>query len=102
MKHVKVHCIRVPRSCGCSSPIAAIYTGNIADAISIESHSRVVNQNCSGRTKGISTIRRWLSVTDWLSKYTHTRNRSEYRAYLRVQCLDLKEKNPRIPESTLL
>ena len=102
MRHVKVHCVRVPRPCGCSSAIAAIFTNNVADSIAIESHTRIVNQNCAGRTKGRTVIKRWLSVTDWIAKYTHTRNRSEYRDFLRAQCVTLKEQNPRIPESYLI
>lgn len=102
MKHVKVHCVRMPRPCGCSSPIAAIFTNNQVDKITMESHPHIVNQSCSGRRTGKTVICRWLTVTDWLKKYTHTRNRSDMHKFLQVQCLNLKEQNPRIPESYLI
>ena len=102
MRHVKVHYVRIPRPCGCSSPIVGIFTDNPQDRISIASHTHSVNQNCEGRVKGITHIRRWLSVRDWVKKYTHTRNRAEYRSFLQVQCIELKEQNPRIPEEWLI
>lgn len=102
MRHVKVHCVRIPRPCGCSTPICAIYTGNPHDRISIDSHSRMVNQNCGGPKTGRTMVHRWLTIADWLRKYTHNRNRRQYTEYLRVQCLKLKEENPRIPETYLI
>ena len=102
MKLPKVHCIRIPRPCGCSTPIAAIFTDNPADSIAIESHTRIVNQHCSGRTRGSSQVRRWLTCRAWIKKYTHNRNRGVLRQHIVERCVELKEQEPRIPELFLL
>lgn len=98
----KVHCVRVPRPCGCSTPICAIFTGSDRDCVTIESHTRKVNQHCTGRQKGTSVVRRWLSPRDWVRKYTHTRNRRQLTEAIKLRCVELKEEDPRIPETYLL
>jgi hypothetical protein len=98
----RVQVIKITRPCGCATPICAIYTNKVADKIILAAHTHQVNQHCLGSHQGATEVRRWLTIVDWIKKYTHSRNRRKWRQELQRQALQCKEDNPRIPETFLI
>lgn len=96
-----VQVFKITRPCGCATPVVAIYTGKEPDSIKLAAHRYPVNQYCRGVHKGHTTIRRWLTVVDYIKTYVKPRDRRKVRQELQNRCIELKEEHPRIPETFL-
>jgi hypothetical protein len=98
----KVQVIYLPRPCGCSTPVCAIRTKRQGDTITIDSHKRIVNSSCAGRTPGSTRVTGWLRPSEWIKQNTHRPDIAQLTARLKAEALTHKERVPRIPETFLL